>query len=149
VQGQTYFFAAAFCFAQRLRCASTTAFRPAALMVLFFRTGGAVRESAFRGCPLRFGDAVPAMRELRNVLFCIRHNIAYLASREFSTDLLRPRKPLNKSWRKKRAEFPPCAMQALRLNVLNYSAQLRSGFVCLTLLVYAAPCCDFPTMTKH
>jgi hypothetical protein len=82
-----------FLLCQRLRCASTTAFRPAALMVLFFRAGGAVRESAFRGHPLRFGDAVPAMRELRNVLFCIRHNIAYFASREFSTDLLRSRKP--------------------------------------------------------
>jgi choloylglycine hydrolase len=33
------------------------------------------------------------LRELRSVLFCIRHNIAYLASREFSTDLLRPGKP--------------------------------------------------------
>jgi hypothetical protein len=53
-----YFFAA-FCFAQRLRCASAILFLPAADMVLFF---GAVGEPDVRGRPLRL-ETVPARRE--------------------------------------------------------------------------------------
>ena len=60
---QIYFFAVAFCFAQRLRCASATAFRPAALIVLFLGAGSAAGESALRGRPLRFAEAVPARTE--------------------------------------------------------------------------------------
>ena len=55
----TYFFAA-FCLAQRLRCASAILFLPAADMVLFF---GAPADSDVRGRPVRLVEAVPARRE--------------------------------------------------------------------------------------
>ena len=53
-----YFFAAAFCFAQRLRCASAILFRPAADMVLFF---GVVGDGYVCGRPPRL-EAVPARK---------------------------------------------------------------------------------------
>ena len=54
-----YFFAA-FCFAQRLRCASAILFLPSADMVLFFE---ALANPDERGRPLRFVVAVPARKE--------------------------------------------------------------------------------------
>jgi hypothetical protein len=57
---QIYFFYAAFCFAQRLRCASAILFLPAADMVLLF---GTVCNPDVRGRPLRTVEAVPARRE--------------------------------------------------------------------------------------
>jgi hypothetical protein len=56
----TYLFYAAFCFAQRLRCASAILFLPAADIVLFF---GAAGESEVRGRPLRLVEDAPARKE--------------------------------------------------------------------------------------
>jgi hypothetical protein len=53
-----YFFAAAFCFAQRLRCASAILFLPAADMVLFFGVAG---DGYVCGRPPRL-EAVPARK---------------------------------------------------------------------------------------
>jgi hypothetical protein len=59
LKGRTYFFYAAFCFAQRLRCASAILFLPAADMVLFF---GTVGSPDVLGRSLRLVEAVPARR---------------------------------------------------------------------------------------
>jgi hypothetical protein len=60
-KGQTYFFfTAAFCLAQRLRCASAILFLPVADMVLFF---GAPADSDARGRPLCLPEAVLVRRE--------------------------------------------------------------------------------------
>ena len=75
-----YFFTAAFCFAQRLRCASAILFLPAADMVLFL---GAAADSDVRGRPLRLPEAVPTRRERADCRRAISASMAERISRAF------------------------------------------------------------------